>query len=623
MALDYVDPILRGESPTSEGNLYDIINYYQTIASPPVQQAYVQQAPMAYYDSFQPSDALAAAREFVPSGMYGVNQAFAPSYAPRGRVVQDYLPIMETGRTYTEPSGYVLPTAPTTPTTPSTSGIARIFEAFKSADPSVAGTVNFPTGAEKVVAPTTPTTPTTPTDTSGGDGGGGGDSSIGGDGATGGPGPSASDVGNTVADTINSITSNPAIAVVDPVSFVIATIAQNALTPSLVAPEEAAPITNLSVNTEAVEAAQAAQNAAAVVAAQEAAEAAAQANAQAEADAAAAMAGHFGFGYGHAGEGGTGASTSGSVGAEGATATGGMGPGDTAGTGNVGGGDSSGASSAGTGGASEGSAGSTAADASSPDGPDGSNASADGGGGGGGDCFTKDTLVEDEHGNKRCISTFKVGEKVKSADGKSINTITYVEHLKNTVWGTLYSPSKDIKPFATANHPLKISSVWVALSKKDTASRYPWIKASQINAPETQPSQNCEVYNLWVTGDGTFIVNGYGTTSLMGDGGFVLKALQKGFITEEELKQITSSISTSGTVSTYGAHFSNRFFGWLDVDWATKYISDMLIGKKNALLAKCFVITVGSIATLTTPRLWRHVLKSKTPSKKTLALQGA
>ena len=28
-----------------------------------------------------------------------------------------------------------------------------------------------------------------------------------------------------------------------------------------------------------------------------------------------------------------------------------------------------------------------------------------------------------------------------------------------------------------------------------------------------------EFYNLWVTGDGTYIVNGYGTHSIMYDGG--------------------------------------------------------------------------------------------------------
>jgi hypothetical protein len=36
-----------------------------------------------------------------------------------------------------------------------------------------------------------------------------------------------------------------------------------------------------------------------------------------------------------------------------------------------------------------------------------------------------------------------------------------------------------------------------------------------------------KVYNLWVTGDGTYIVNGYGTHSIMFDGGWMRLAYEQ------------------------------------------------------------------------------------------------
>lgn len=292
MAIDYRDLIFFGESPTTDGYLYDTLNYYRNLTAPPPSIS----APISNF----------SAPAYGRPGLSGLYEYLAPTVTTRA-VPQDFLPILETGRRYTEPVREAgLPAV-------ARSRTERTFKAFDPFDVSRAQTVNFPTGIASV-APASP-----PGDIVSGDGGGGGD--FGGDSTSPGPGLSASQLGESVAMGLHSITSNPSMAMLSPVSFTLATLAQNALTPSLVAPEDAVPI---STTTQAMT----------------------PSEAQAQADAMAAEAGHFGFGYGDPGEGG--------------------------------------ASSAGMGGASEGSAGSTAATADSPDGPDGSNASADGGGGGGG-----------------------------------------------------------------------------------------------------------------------------------------------------------------------------------------------------------------------------------------------
>jgi hypothetical protein len=408
MALDYTDPILRGESPTSDGNLYDVINYYQNLASlqsvDPTMQAIESMQASVSPDAYSTPN-------FVPSGLYGVLQSQAPSFAPRGRVDQGFLPILETGKRYTEPAREIfLP--PTTPSIPSEAP-SRVFQAFAPADPNRATTVRFPTGADATTAnkPVTPTTPVTPPsggNVSGGNDGGGGGGDAGGGG--GGPGPSAGEVGSGIANAVsaaNAAYSGPlgvVATIADPLGALAAKAAHAALstTPSTT-PAQVTSISEQGVPSgsgsafgnpagpgnegvlgavtgmqdsqgAAVAAAQAAAEAAA---AQAAAQAQADAAAAAQADAAAAQAAAeaaaaasnagFGFGFG-GGNAGSGFGNAAGLGGEGAM-------GAVSGLGDSGfGGGGGGASGVGVGAGSVGEGGESA----------GVGGMGDGGGGGGG-----------------------------------------------------------------------------------------------------------------------------------------------------------------------------------------------------------------------------------------------
>ena len=44
-----------------------------------------------------------------------------------------------------------------------------------------------------------------------------------------------------------------------------------------------------------------------------------------------------------------------------------------------------------------------------------------------------------------------------------------------------------------------------------------------------------DLYNLWLTGDGTYIVNGYGTHSIMFDGGWLRNSYEQGLLTHRQV----------------------------------------------------------------------------------------
>lgn len=165
-----------------------------------------------------------------------------------------------------------------------------------------------------------------------------------------------------------------------------------------------------------------------------------------------------------------------------------------------------------------------------------------GGGGGGGDCFIGETKITLANGKSIRIDEIKVGQEVLSANGKRANKVVFIEILEATHWSQLYTPDVNIsKPFVTINHPLIIDGQMLSPVPNNVRKLYPWLKNIELmKDTQMQQTNNTKVYNLWVTGDSTFQVNGWGTHSIAGDGGMLTKLYEKGMLSYEEVIQAAS-----------------------------------------------------------------------------------
>ena len=204
----------------------------------------------------------------------------------------------------------------------------------------------------------------------------------------------------------------------------------------------------------------------------------------------------------------------------------------------------------------------------------GSQGDCGGGGGGGRRCFTPDTLVLmqgyfDKENNKyqyeeKPISEVKVGEYVVNKDKKEVNKVTFIEkHEPNLLPDEekLYSPSPEVKPFATENHGLYIDGKWVAV---DTDC-FPWFdhfNIQPVQNPISEPlGDNMVMYNVWLTGDGTYIVNGYGTHCGLYDGGWMRQCWEQGLLKHEEVMNFLYEYGGEKQHLKYGAYLTSKIIG--------------------------------------------------------------
>lgn len=218
----------------------------------------------------------------------------------------------------------------------------------------------------------------------------------------------------------------------------------------------------------------------------------------------------------------------------------------------------------------------------------------------GGRCFTKDTLILMADGTEKKIKDVKVGDVVFNHNKKMLNVVMFVEETLDSTFMELYSPNKKLKPFATINHPLYINGQLSCPIAEEIMNLYPWLgHINQMDDSVRTPAKGDMVYNLWVDGDGTYIVNGYGTTSIVGDGGVMRLNYEKGIFTKQAISDILLEITSSGKHITYGAYILNKFCGDNNIS-----IGKYLIGKgfrdNKSPLTKKFLRTtfniVGKIA---------------------------
>ena len=225
-----------------------------------------------------------------------------------------------------------------------------------------------------------------------------------------------------------------------------------------------------------------------------------------------------------------------------------------------------------------------------------------GGGGGGGGCFTGSTVVEMADGTFKRISEVQIGDLVKNADRTKTNKVLYVEYLPDTLLKSIYSPDANTTPFATINHPLYIDGKLCSVSPEYNDIVYPFLNIEgTINPVTIIPATGQLVYNLWLDGDHTYTVNGYGTHSIIRDGALLRLGIEQGFLTHEEAMNLIAEYTLNGIDLVYGSHIFINLFGKLNVKVLNKFFATMLKDDSHPIfkaITKTVFKLVGKIANL-------------------------
>ena len=191
-----------------------------------------------------------------------------------------------------------------------------------------------------------------------------------------------------------------------------------------------------------------------------------------------------------------------------------------------------------------------------------------GGGGGGGDnyiipiliiigistgwiCFKKNTKIQMSNGKTKDIGNIEIGDYVYNYNKTSINQVRFI--IRSKLNGKLYSPNSEIEPFGSKNHPLiSESGDIISYDSHYCNKNYHWLGTCK----QIEPVSSCEVedeivYNILVDGDGTYTVNGIGTTSVIGDGGAVINCVDNKLITEQQAMEFLKYIHDRAGIALY------------------------------------------------------------------------
>jgi hypothetical protein len=178
-------------------------------------------------------------------------------------------------------------------------------------------------------------------------------------------------------------------------------------------------------------------------------------------------------------------------------------------------------------------------------------------------CFIGGTLVCMADGTVKQIQYVKAGDLVYNYDKTKINKVKHLEITVTKELIGLYSPDKDIAPFATLNHPLYVNGKLSSLAPDQIYNAYPWLgMTSQIYPERSGPLHPGELmYNLYLDGDNTYIANGYGTNSISGDGGALRMAMEYGYLTQDRIQEMFLEYIEAGVEVAYGGYLFNKYFG--------------------------------------------------------------
>lgn len=189
-------------------------------------------------------------------------------------------------------------------------------------------------------------------------------------------------------------------------------------------------------------------------------------------------------------------------------------------------------------------------------------------------CFTDDTIVTMANGSKKKIVDVRIGEYVMSKGRKTSNRVKFIEIVDGKYFNDLYSPNYSAKPFATLDHPLFLYGELASVDPKTTQSMYPWLgKCRKISIPVIDINTKDKVYNLWVDGDGTYIVNNFATTSIIYDGGMLTKLYEKALLSKEKVLELYSEYTLDNKNYLLGAFILNYIIGKMNLNILYKFIA--------------------------------------------------
>ena len=175
------------------------------------------------------------------------------------------------------------------------------------------------------------------------------------------------------------------------------------------------------------------------------------------------------------------------------------------------------------------------------------------------------------------ISEVVVGDYVMNKDKTEANKVVFVEKTSASD-KKLYAPKSDEKPFATKNHMLYVDGKWVHAD----GDQYPWLEDCElVSNAVIEPGGEQVVYNLWVTGDGSYIVNGYGTHSIMFDGGFMKNAHEQGLLGYDDVLLLMNEFTEEKPDLLYGSFLVNRLLGKVNVRLLNKLWVNVLCAEDS------------------------------------------
>jgi hypothetical protein len=219
-----------------------------------------------------------------------------------------------------------------------------------------------------------------------------------------------------------------------------------------------------------------------------------------------------------------------------------------------------------------------------------------------GGCFTGETLVTMSDGTTKQIRDVKIGDLVYNYNQTKINCVLFVEKQVDKSFGFLYSPDQQNEPFATANHPLYINGRLSSLAPEQIYNSYPWLGRTElIETTNTLPANGSTVYNLWTDGDHTFTVNGYGTTTVVADGGVLRLMTEQGLISSDRASGLLVSFDGLGKHTVYGLYALSQVLGKADIKLVNKLTAWVFADDSRPVAQKIFYTiarAVGSVICL-------------------------
>lgn len=152
-------------------------------------------------------------------------------------------------------------------------------------------------------------------------------------------------------------------------------------------------------------------------------------------------------------------------------------------------------------------------------------------------CFTGTTMVTMADGSRKAIVDCEPGDLIMNHNGTAVNRVCF--KIENPNYQGSICGFENSEPFVSPQHPLIIDGQLSSFDPEFVNGNYPWLGECQRITPGQKIAVAQEpVYNLLVDGDGTYQANGFGASSVLGNGGSVVRLVNEGTLTREQALSI-------------------------------------------------------------------------------------